>query len=329
MIRRLLSLGLLATALGLGWLLWYALTPSGHLVQPIEFQIAPGSSLKQVAAQLANAGVVDHPFSFMMLGRLLGKSGEVRAGSYLLSPNRPPMELLRKLTQGETLLGKITFIEGWNYRQLRQALDANPSLRHDAAGMSDAELLSALGSPHAHPEGLFFPDTYYFDLGSSDLALLKRAYQAMQTTLEKNWAQRQPGLPYKDTYEALIMASIIEKETGASDERPLIAAVFVNRLRLGMRLQTDPTVIYGQGDNFDGNLRKEDLAMDTPYNTYTRVGLPPTPICLPSADSIRAALNPEPTRALYFVAKGNGRHQFSDTLDEHNRAVARYQKGGR
>jgi UPF0755 protein len=329
MIRRLLILGFLAIALGLGWLCWYALTPTGRLIQPLEFHIAPGSSLKTVSSQLAGAGVIDHPFTFMMLGRLLGKAGAIKAGSYLLAQNRPPMELLRKITQGETLLGKITFIEGWNYRQLRAALDADPNLRHDTAQMSDAELMAALGSPYTYPEGLFFPDTYYFDMGSSDLALLKRAYQAMQTLLEKDWAARQQGLPYKNPYEALIMASIIEKETGAADERPLIAAVFINRLNLGMRLQTDPTVIYGEGDDFNGNLSKEDLATDTPYNTYTRSGLPPTPICMPSADSIQAALNPESTHALYFVAKGNGRHQFSDTLEEHNRAVARYQRGGR
>jgi UPF0755 protein len=224
------------------------------------------------------------------------------------------------------VLGKLTIVEGWSFAEMRRAVDAHPDLRHDSAGMPDDALLQAVGAAERHPEGLFFPDTYFFDAGSSDLAIYRRAYGAMKEQVETQWPARAGGLPYRTPYEALTMASIIEKETGAPEERPLIAAVFVNRLRIGMRLQTDPTVIYGIGPRFDGNLRKDDLLSDTPYNTYTRAGLPPTPIALPGAASLRAALNPDKSRALYFVAKGNGRHEFSDNLEAHNRAVFRYQK---
>lgn len=310
----------------LGWLAWYAYTPTGRGPFPVEAHIEPGSAFKAVADQLHALGVVDHPLAFTLIARLTGQATQVKAGSYLFEAAVPPIALLRKLTQGEILLGKITFIEGWTFRQMREAIDRHPRLRHDTAGLSDAELLAELGIEASHPEGLFFPDTYYFDIGSSDKALYLRAYHAMQQVLQQAWETRAEGLPYRTPYEVLIMASIIEKETGAADERPLIAAVFVNRLRLGMRLQTDPTVIYGMGEQFDGNLRKVDLQTDTPYNTYTRAGLPPTPIALPGAASIRAAVNPEASRVLYFVSKGNGRHHFSETLDEHNRAVARYQR---
>ena len=309
-----------------GWFMWYVATPTGSGPFPVELHIEQGTPLKQVAAQLQRGGIIDHPLAFSLLGRLTGKAGQIKAGGYLFEAASSPWELLRKLTQGETLLGRITIIEGWTFRQMREALDRHPGLRNDTKGMSDAELLAALGIDAPHPEGLFFPDTYYFDQGSSDRALLLRAYHHMQQVLQEAWQERPPNLPYESPYELLIMASIIEKETGAPEERALIAAVFLNRLRLGMRLQTDPTVIYGLGERFDGNLRKADLLTDTPYNTYTRAGLPPTPIALPGAASIRAAINPEASRALYFVSKGDGRHQFSNTLDEHNRAVARYQR---
>ncbi|MGQ9684741.1 MAG: endolytic transglycosylase MltG [Thiobacillaceae bacterium] len=309
-----------------GWFLWYVATPTGKGPFPVELHIERGASLKEVAAQLQRQGIVDHAFAFSLLGRLTGQSGQIKAGSYLFDAPTSPWKLLRKLTQGETLLGRITIIEGWTFRQMRQALAQHSGLRNDTKDMSDEALLQALGIEAAHPEGLFFPDTYYFDHGSSDKALLLRAYHRMQQVLQQAWQDRSPGLPYKSPYEVLIMASIIEKETSVPEERSLIAAVFLNRLRLGMRLQTDPSVIYGMGERFDGNLRKADLLTDTPYNTYTRVGLPPTPIALPGADSIRAAINPAASHALYFVAKGDGRHQFSHTLDEHNRAVARYQR---
>lgn len=326
MLRRLALRVGTALALALGWLAWYAYTPTGRGPFPVEAHIEPGSSLRAVAEQLHALGVVDHPLAFTLIGRLTGQATQVKAGSYLFEAAVPPRELLRKLTQGEILMGKITFIEGWTFRQMREVIDRHPRLRHDTAQLSDVELLAELGIEASHPEGLFFPDTYYFDIGSSDKALYLRAYHAMQQVLQQAWEARAEGLPYRSPYEVLIMASIIEKETGVAEERPLIAAVFVNRLRLGMRLQTDPTVIYGMGDHFDGNLRKVDLLTDTPYNTYTRAGLPPTPIALPGAASIHAAVNPAASRALYFVSKGNGRHHFSETLDEHNRAVARYQR---
>jgi UPF0755 protein len=262
-----------------------------------------------------------------LIARVQGQAGTIKAGSYVLEGAVTPLNLLSKITQGDTVLGKVAFIEGWNFQALRRSVAAHPNLRHDTLAMSDADLLLAIGATEAHLEGLLFPDTYFFDQGSSELALYKRAYMAMQHHLQTEWAQRAPVLPYSSPYEALIMASIIEKETGAAEERRLIASVFINRLRLGMRLQTDPTVIYGLGTGFDGNLRRVDLTSDTPYNTYTRSGLPPTPIASPGLASLQAALNPETSKALYFVAKGNGRHVFSENLDAHNRAVARYQRG--
>ncbi len=304
----------------------YAVTPTGSGPFPAELHVERGAGLRAVAAQLERRGIVKHAWAFSLLGRLSGKAGQIKAGSYLFEDAASPWRVLRKLTQGETLLGKITIIEGWTFRQMREALARHPGLRKETQGLDDAQLLAALGIEATHPEGLFFPDTYYFDYGSSDKALLLRAYHQMQQVLQEAWRDRPPGLPYKSPYEVLIMASIIEKETAVPEERGLIAAVFLNRLRLGMRLQTDPTVIYGLGADFDGNLRKVDLLTDTPYNTYTRGGLPPTPIALPGAASIRAAINPEPSAALYFVARGDGRHQFSNTLEEHNRAVARYQR---
>jgi UPF0755 protein len=318
---------LVVVALGAGGMVWYAFTPMRTGADyPLAFTVHPGASLKAASRDMAHAGALEHPFLFELLARVLGKSQAIKAGGYGLTGPVSPLELLHKITAGETLLGKVTIIEGWTFAEMRRALDARQDLRHDSAGLSDAELLQAIGVAETHPEGRFFPDTYFYDHGSSDLALYKRAYQTMNKVLAEAWARRAPNLPYKTPTDALIMASIIEKETGAPDERALIAAVFINRLRIGMRLQTDPTVIYGLGAGFDGNLRRIDLETDTPYNTYTRAGLPPTPIALPGADAIHAALNPEASRALYFVAMGNGRHVFSTNLDDHNRAVARYQK---
>jgi UPF0755 protein len=326
MIKRFLRLFVLAGVLAVAWLAYYAATPMPARSLPAEFSIQPGSTLRSVAQQLARQGLLDHPYAFVALGRLLGKAGAVKAGSYSMERALSPYALLEKITRGEMLLGKITVIEGWTFHQMRQALDASPRLGHDTRGWTDAALLEAIGASEGHPEGLFFPDTYYFDVGSSDLQVYKRAYHAMQEVLARAWEARGRGAPYASPYQALIMASIVEKETGAPDERPQIAAVFVNRLRIGMRLQTDPTVIYGMGARFDGNLRKDDLLADTPYNTYTRAGLPPTPIALPSEAAILAALHPDTSQALYFVAKGGGRHQFSNSLEEHNRAVNRYQR---
>jgi UPF0755 protein len=329
--RWLSSLVLLATLLALGWLAWYVISPMrvAGAVYPLSFTVEKGHSLKRASEDMAAAGALTEPGLFVLLARLKGQAGAIKAGNYALDRPASPLELLRKLTLGDTVLGRLTVIEGWRFMDMRRAIDAHPDLRHDTAGMSDSELLRAIGAEETHPEGLFFPDTYFFDAGSSDLALYRRAYQSLRQHLAASWQARAGDLPYRNAYEALIMASIIEKETGAPDERPLIASVFVNRLRIGMRLQTDPTVIYGLGDRFDGNLRRVDLQTDTPYNTYTRAGLPPTPIALAGLDSIQAAVNPARTRLFYFVSKGQGRHEFSENLDAHNRAVWRYQRGGR
>jgi len=328
-INRFLLLGFLVGLVFTAGMVWYASQPMRipGVSYPLDFSIHRGSALKTASEELHRSGVLSRPWAFVLLARMQGLAGEIKAGSYALEQAATPLELLRKITQGDTVLGKLALIEGWTFQEVRRSVAANPALRHDTAGMSDAELLRAVGARETHPEGLFFPDTYFFDKGSSELSIYKRAYHAMQENLTASWSMRSPGLPYRSPYEALIMASIIEKETGAAEERPQIAAVFVNRLRIGMRLQTDPTVIYGLGTRFDGNLRRDDLLADTPYNTYTRGGLPPTPIALPGLAAIQAALHPDISKALYFVAKGSGRHVFSETLDAHNRAVARYQKG--
>jgi UPF0755 protein len=325
-IRRFLLAATLALGAGLGWLAWYSAQPLPLAELPRQFSVTPGTSLKGLAGQLAKAGIIDHPLAFRILGRVMGKSAIIQAGVYTLDAPITAAELYRKMARGEVTQAAIRFIEGWNLREVRGALQASTDLRHDTQGMSDAELLAAIGAAESNPEGLFFPDTYFFSPGSSELDILRRAYRDAQEKLHKAWEARATGLPYQSPYEALIMASIIEKETGVPEERPLIAAVFLNRLKLGMRLQTDPTVIYGLGEHFDGNLRKLDLERDTAYNTYTRKGLPPTPIAMPGEASILAALNPAQSKALYFVAKGNGVHVFSDNLAQHNQAVNRYQR---
>ena len=311
------------------WLAYFAYQPLDLPGEPVEFSVSPGQSTRAVARELQDATILPRQYEFLALAILLNKTGHIKAGQYSFKAPLTPLVLLEKLTRGDTVLRKLTVVEGWSFLQMREAINKNPDLRHESAQMSDAELLAAIGAQERHPEGLFFPDTYYFDAGSSDIRLYRRAYHVMRERLADAWSTRSEGLPYKTAYEALTMASIIEKETGAPEERPRIASVFINRLKLGMRLQTDPTVIYGMGERFDGNLRKNDLTTDTDYNTYTRAGLPPTPIALPGDAALRAALRPEPGRALYFVAMGEGRHYFSNSLDEHNRAVNRYQRGGR
>ncbi|MCI0521394.1 MAG: endolytic transglycosylase MltG [Chloroflexi bacterium] len=326
MIKRLLLLSVVgALAVG-GWLVYFSQSTLALPQTPFGFELKPGTTLKGVSRQLTAAGLLKEPWTFTLLVRALGKAGDIKAGNYLLEKNLTVLELFRMITTGDVRQNEIKFIEGWNFKQLREALDANPNLVHDTVGLPNAEVLRRLGFTEPHPEGLFFPDTYYFTGGMSDLAILRRAHGLMQEHLARAWEERAPNLPYATPYEALIMASIVEKETGAAVERPMIAGVFINRLKIGMRLQTDPTVIYGMGEGFDGNIRKRDLSADTPYNTYTRAGLPPTPIAMPGLGALQAALQPAQTKALYFVSKGNGTHQFSASLDEHNRAVARYQK---
>jgi UPF0755 protein len=309
-----------------GWEFYFANTPVHQPQSPYEFTIKHGSSLRAIARQFSAEGLIPEPWSFIVLAKALGHEVGIKAGNYQLDREITPFQLLQKITKGDVTQSEIVFIEGWNFSQMRKALDEHPAFRHDTTGLSNRELLDRLGIQEGSVEGLFFPDTYYFSNGMSDLSVLKRAYQIMGQRLADAWQERSPNLPYSTPYEALIMASIVEKETGRSGERPMIAAVFINRLRIGMRLQTDPTVIYGLGETFDGNLHKRDLTTDNAYNTYTRAGLPPSPIAMPGWASIQAALHPGATSALYFVSRGDGTHQFSRDLAEHNQAVARYQK---
>lgn len=294
--------------------------------ETIGFTIESGSGVRGAAEQIASAGVPVQPLLLEALVRLTGNSGRIKAGSYEVEPGATPRRLVEQLVRGEFAQHALVVIEGWTFRQMRQAVAENTALKHDTVKLSDAELLAKVAPNYQQPEGLFFPDTYLFAKGASDLQIYRRAHAMMQKKLDESWAARAPGLPYKTPYEALIMASIVEKETGQKAERDLIAGVFVNRLRQGMMLQTDPTVIYGMGDRYRGNIRKKDLQTDTPYNTYTRVGLPPTPIALPGTAALAAALNPARTNALYFVARGDGTSQFSGTLTEHNQAVNKYQR---
>lgn len=310
----------------LAWLAYYAYQPLVLPQIPLAFTLKHGTSLKGVAKQLTAASILREPWSFIALVRLFDKSKDIKAGSYELAENVTPLQLFYKITRGDMSQLEIAFIEGWTFKQMRKALDSHPDVSHQTTGLSDAEILKQIGAEEVSAEGLFFPDTYYFAKGMKDIDVLKRAYRIMQTNLADAWKGREAGLPFPHPYQALIMASIVERETAKAAERPLIAGVFINRLRLGMKLQTDPTVIYGMGDNFDGNLRKQDLQTDTSYNTYTRQGLPPTPIAMPGLEAIAATLHPAQTSALYFVAKGKGEHHFSSSLAEHNQAVARYVK---
>jgi len=296
---------------------------------PVEFMVPQGASLGGVIKQLQDAGIELPEAPFKLLAKYKGVAARIKPGVYSLTEAPNPEQLLGKLVRGDVVQIEVTFPEGWSFRQLRARLDAMPDIIHESAGQSDAELLRQIGATEDHPEGLFFPDTYRIDKGSSDIAVLRNAYRAMQSALAAAWQDRAPDSPLKTPYQALILASIIEKETGRGEERPLIGAVFVNRLRKGMLLQTDPTVIYGIGAAFDGNIRKRDLLADTHYNTYTRPGLPPTPIAMPGRASLDAAVRPARSDALYFVARGDGSSEFSATLDAHNRAVNRYQRGGK
>jgi UPF0755 protein len=325
-LKRLLLFLLLAALALAGGIAWYAQRPLAIAELPKTINVTPGMHLRSLSAMLEREGVVGSARMFWLLGRVLGKGGTLKVGVYKLDRPLTPLELYARFERGDVTLAMVQFIEGWNWREVRAALAAQELLESESAGMSEAELLQAIGAEEGHPEGLLFPDTYFYAPHTSDLQVLRRAYRLQRSKLMAAWEARAPGLPYRTPYEALIMASIVEKETGAAFERPMIAGVFVNRLRLGMRLQTDPTVIYGLGERFDGNLRKVDLQTDTPYNTYTRAGLPPTPIAMPSEAAIQAALNPARTDALYFVARGDGTHVFSSTLEAHNRAVNRYQR---
>jgi len=322
-----LVLLLMAAAAGAAW--WWINQPLVLRTSPLDFRITQGSSLRSAIGQMQEAGIDVQPTLLALLARLSKAETGIKAGSYSVVQGVTPQQLLGKLTRGEFTQGELTLVEGWSFKQLRQRLDRHPDLRHDTRQLNEAEIVERLGLQGERLDGWLFPDTYLFDKQSSDIELLARAVRAMQLRLDNEWARRAEGLPYRTPHEALIMASIVEKETGRESDRGQIAAVFVNRLRRGMLLQTDPTVIYGLGDSYDGNLRKRDLLTDTPYNTYTRPGLPPTPIAMPGQASLQAALHPVASDALYFVARGDGSSEFSRTLDEHNRAVNRYQRGGK
>lgn len=325
-IKKLLVTGVIVSVAAVAGFSYWAKSPLDTGGKPIEFSIAPGSGVGAAAQQMAKAGVPVNPQLFNILARVTGEAGRIKAGSYELKPDTSPRRLLGQLVRGEFAQEAITIVEGWTFRQMRAAIAGHERLRHDTVKLSDEALMQKISSEYKAPEGLFFPDTYLFAKGSSELEIYKKAHQAMLKHLQAAWEGRDPSLPYKTPYEALTMASIIEKETGQKSERNMIAGVFVNRLRTGMMLQTDPAVIYGMGERFVGDIRKKDLQTDTPYNTYMRAGLPPTPIALPGIQSLHAALAPAKTQALYFVARGDGTSQFSDNLNDHNRAVNQYQR---
>lgn len=324
-------LGAVAVVSGLiaGGTWWLLRQPLALPVSPFEFHVKAGSSLSGVARELAARQALVHPLLLIGLARWRGVDRGIKAGSYEVEQGITLPRLLDMLTQGDVTQTSLTIVEGTTFAELKELLRRSPDVANTVLDLSDRELLTRIGASESHLEGMFFPDTYFFATGGTDLALLKRAYRTLRERLDAGWDKRAADLPLATPYDALILASIVEKETGRAAERPLIASVFVNRLKIGMRLQTDPTVIYGLGSGFDGDLRKRDLDADTPYNTYTRAGLPPTPIALPSQASIDAVMNPPKTPYLYFVARGDGSSAFSATLQEHNRAVAKYQKGGR
>src|SRR5580704_17992601 len=323
----LLLLVLLAAA---AWLAWFGLgwqmdQPTA-ITQPTRVQVAPGSSLRSTLLALQQQGALRHARLVELYLRLHGPAPRLQSGTYELPPRASAREVLDQLINGRVVLVSVTVVEGWSFAQMRTALDAHPDVAHQLQGLSAQQLMEALGHPGEAAEGRFFPDTYRFAAGTSDRRILERAYERMQAELDAAWSSRAPELPLANPDEALILASIVEKETGREDERPKVAAVFVNRLRLGMRLQSDPTVIYGLGESYDGHIHTRDLETDTPYNTYTRAGLPPTPIALPGAAALQATLHPAASDALYFVATGNGdgSHQFSATLAEHDVALRAY-----
>ncbi len=294
--------------------------------QALHYEIVPGRSFKRLARDLYEQGVISRPLYWIVLAKLTHRADKIKAGEYRIETPFTPAQLLAHFVAGKTVQFSLTVPEGWTYRQLRDALDRHPKIAHTLDEGDD--VMALLGAPGMDPEGWFYPDTYLFPKGVSDLEVLRRGYEAMRHRLKEAWAAREPDLPLQSPYEALILASIVEKETAAPEERPEIASVFLSRLRRDMRLQTDPTVIYGLGEDYDGNIRHRDLKRDTPYNTYVHKGLPPTPIALPGGAALEAVLHPAPSQALYFVAKGDGRHHFSETYEQHRKAVIRFQLGG-
>jgi len=325
-LRRCLLLIVFAALAAGGAAAWWLHAPLAMAADSIEVSIESGTSPREVANLWSQAGVRSNAFLLYEWFRWSGQARKIRAGSYQIGQGTTPRALLDKMVRGDEVLANVRLIDGWTFRQFRAELARAPALKQTTAAMSEAELMAAIGAPGQPAEGRFFPDTYAYSKGASDLTVLKRAHRTMQRQLAAAWDERAPGTPLKSMDEALVLASIVEKETGVAAERGLVAGVFVNRLKIGMPLQTDPTVIYGLGAAFDGNLRKRDLQTDGPYNSYLRAGLPPTPIAMPGKAALLAAVRPDPTKALYFVAKGNGTSQFSDNLADHNRAVNQYQR---
>ncbi len=324
--RLIIAAGALLLALT-AYELWYwthGLKPGTEI-----YYFKPGTKLRGVAEELKHRGVLAEARSFVWGATLAGQSRKLKAGEYRFVDGISPRALLAQMIAGKVVEYPLRFVEGWTFAQMRQAMQAAPKLVQTFNGLPDREVMMRLGYPNLHPEGRFYPDTYNYTAEQPDYTILTKAFDKMRERLTREWEGREEGLPFKSLDEALVLASIVEKETGKAEERPLIAGVFINRLRKGMKLQTDPTVIYGMGKRFDGNLRLRDLKTDTPYNTYTRAGLPPTPIAMPSDGAVRAVLHPAKTRALFFVSRGDGSHQFSETLEEHNKAVVQYQLGGR
>jgi UPF0755 protein len=317
----------LSLLLAWGWMEYKNFHENPLILPPdgIVYNLKSGSSVTSLAADLAARGVIEKPILLRLLARLTRQADQLKAGEYRIPSGTTPVELLQILVSGKVIQYPLTLVEGWTFRQVMAAVETHEALDHSLTGLTDQGIMQRLGHPEQHPEGRFYPDTYHFPRGESDVAFLKRAYRRMQRVLAGEWAQRAEGLPLETPDEALILASIVERETGLPEERARIAGVFIRRLQKGMLLQTDPTVIYGMGERFDGNIRRRDLETDTPYNTYTRKGLTPTPIAMPSGAAIRAVLHPEDGKALYFVATGDGGHHFSNTLKEHNRAVRKYQ----
>jgi UPF0755 protein len=326
LLRRLVLWGVIAGAFASGALVWWLQRPLALAGETAELSVEAGATPRQIAQGWVDAGVETMPWLLYEWFRWSGKARSIRAGNYEITAGTTPRALLDKLIAGDETLARVTFIEGWTFRQVREALAKAPSLKPDSGAMTDAAVMAALGAASQPAEGRFFPDTYTYARGTSDLAVLRRAHEAMARRLAQAWEARGPDSPLRSADEALTLASIVEKETGRPEDRSLVAGVFVNRLRKGMPLQTDPTVIYGLGTDFDGNLRKRDLLRDGPYNTYLRAGLPPTPISMPGRAALLAVVQPARSQALYFVARGDGTSHFSDSLAEHNRAVQQFQK---
>jgi UPF0755 protein len=323
---RLSILLLMLAAAAAGAAFWWLQQPLPLATSTVEVSIEPGTPPREVAQAWTGAGVTADPRLLYEWFRWSGQARKIRAGSYQIGAGTTPRQLLDKMVRGDEVLEAVRLIEGWNFRQLRAELANAPNLKPATAAMTEAQIMQALGAPGEPAEGRFFPDTYAYSRGVSDLTVLRRAYRQMQRHLVQAWAERANDTPLKTMDEALTLASIVEKETGVAGDRSMVAGVFVNRLRIGMPLATDPTIIYGLGERFDGNLRKRDLLADGPYNTYLRAGLPPTPIAMPSLASLKATVKPAPTKALYFVGRGDGSSVFSETLEAHNRAVDHYQR---